>query len=118
MRVPKEKASRLAIRLGDALYGTITETISDGMRKISVHRKNGVGAGILAKRGHFEKALPSTTIVNVSPGPVFVAWDGIGYKLCHSLREIQADDNLTLIGSLEDSLRRLHPQCQCHTYLH
>lgn len=36
-------------------------------------------------------------------GPIFIAWDGENYVIRHSLKEIQADDNLTLIGSLEGS---------------
>lgn len=107
--MPKKKASKLTIPPGAEIYGTVTETISDGIRKISVHGEAGIGTGILIKRGHFEKVLPSATIVNVLPGPVFVAWDGIDYKLCHSLREIQADDNLTLIGSLEDIPSHIPP---------
>jgi DNA-binding transcriptional regulator YiaG len=41
--------------------------------------------------------------VGLEAGRIFIAWDGENYVIRHSLKEIQADDNLTLIGSLEGS---------------
>lgn len=100
-RVPKKKSSRVSIPSGAAIYGTVTETFSRGVREIHVHGDGGPLTSISIKRGKFETSLPGTTIVGAPPGPIHVAWDGIGYKLCSSLREIQADDSLTLIGSIE-----------------
>lgn len=100
--MPKKKPSQpFAIPPGAAIYGTVTEIFVEGRREIWVHGDGGPRTGIRVKRGVFEKVLPSATILNVGTGPVYVAWDGIGYKLCRALREIQADDNLTLIGSIE-----------------
>ena len=112
MRVRKTKPSQpFAIPQGAAIYGTVTETSLQGQRAILVHGEGGPGTGIRVKRGAFEIALPSTTIVGVPPGPIYVAWDGIGYKLCGSLREIQADDNLALIGSV-GSVEGVIPRAQ------
>jgi hypothetical protein len=104
VRVRKTKPSQpFAIPKGAAVYGTVRETLSQGQRAILVYGEGGPGTGIRVKKGAFEIALPSTTIVGVPLGPIHVAWDGIGYKLCASLREIQADDKLTLIGSVENT---------------
>lgn len=104
MRVRKAKPSQpFAIPQGAAIYGTVAETLLQGQRAILVHGDGGPGTGIRVKRGTFEIALPSATIVGVPPGPIHVAWDGIGYKLCRWLKEIQADDKLTLIGSVESA---------------
>jgi DNA-binding Xre family transcriptional regulator len=60
--------------------------------------------------------MPSTvhspvavSIVGLPAGPIFIAWDGEQYVIKHSLKEIQADDNLTLIGSLEGSKVQTSP---------
>lgn len=105
----KKSPQPFAVPQGAAIYGTVTETISQGHRAILVHGDGGPMTGIRVKRGAFEITLPSTTIINVPPGPAFVAWNGIGYKLCQSLKEIQADDSLILIGSVEGVLRQSPP---------
>lgn len=110
MRVRKTKPSQpFAIPQGAAIFGTVTETLTHGQRALLVHGEGGPGTSIRVKRGAFEIGLPATTIVGVHPGPIHVAWDGIGYKLCHSLREIQADDKLTFIGSVEGVPRQSPP---------
>ena len=97
----KKPPQPFAIPQGAAIYGTVTESFSQGNRTILVHGEGGPTTGVRVKKGVFEITLPATTIVGVSPGPIHIAWDGIGYQICRSLKEIQADDRLTLIGSVE-----------------
>jgi hypothetical protein len=103
MRLSKPEATKNRIPFGAAIYGTVTETVSQGRRAILIHGDGGPFASIFVKRGAFESVLPSAKILGIPAGPVFVAWDGVNYEIRQSLREIQADDNLTLVGSLGGS---------------
>ena len=103
IRVSKPKSSKIRIPFGAAIYGTVTETVSQGVRTVSVQGYGGPFTSLFVKRGAFETLLPSASIVTVPGGPIFIAWDGEQYVIKHWIKEIQADDNLTLIGSLEDS---------------
>ncbi len=105
IRVSKPKSSKSRIPFGAAIYGTVTETFSQGgARTVSVQGYGGPFTSLFVKRGAFETFLPSATIVTSwATGPIFIAWDGEQYVIKHWIKEIQADDNLTLIGSLEDS---------------
>jgi DNA-binding Xre family transcriptional regulator len=97
------KSPKIRIPIGAAIYGTVTETVSQGVRTVSIHGDGGPFTSIFVKRGAFETVLPFASIVGLGAGRTFIAWDGENYVMKHSLKEIQADDNLTLIGSLEGS---------------
>ena len=103
IRVSKPKSSKSRKPFGAAIYGTVTETVSQGHRTILVHGDGGPFTPLVVKRGAFETFLPSATIMVLRAGPIFIAWDGEQYVIKNSLKEIQADDNLTLIGSVEGS---------------
>ena len=98
------KSPKILIPFGAAIYGTVTETVSQGVRTVLLHGDSGPFTSLLVKLGAFEAPLPSASFVGVSAaGPIFIAWNGEGYDIKHSLKEIQADDNLTLIASVEGS---------------
>ena len=105
----KPKSSKIRIPFGAAIFGTVTETVSQGVRTVLVHGDGSPNASLFVKRGAFEATLPSTSIVGVTAAPIFIAWDGEGYVIRRSLKEIQADDNLTLIGSVEGSQLQASP---------
>ncbi len=108
IRVSEPESPKIRIPFGAAIYGTVTETVSQGARTVSV-QGGGPFTSLFVKRGAFEAVLPSASIVGLPAGPIFIAWDGEQYVIKHSLKEIQADDNLTLIGSLEGSKVQTSP---------
>jgi hypothetical protein len=85
---------------GAAIYVSVTAGVSNGTPVIHVHGPGGPQTSGTAKKGATEVVLPSTTILNVSPGTWHVAWDSIGYRLMPTLESIQETDDLTLIGSV------------------
>ena len=85
---------------GAAIYASVTVSFSEGIGRVHVHGLGGPGTSATAKKGPIAVVLPSTTMINVSPGKWHVAWDGIGYRLMPTLESIQETDDLTLIGSV------------------
>jgi hypothetical protein len=103
----KRKNSKIEIPPGAVIYGEAKRTKLGDIPAITVHGIGGFGTSLTAKKipkngKPIEVALPSATIVGASPDARYVAVDGETYVTRETLEEIQVDDNLRLIGMVDD----------------
>jgi hypothetical protein len=98
----KQKNSRVKLPPGAVIYGKATSITVDGTRVVRVHGTGGPLTSLIAKKGHIQIDLPSATMVGASPDSKYVAWAGESYVLRPTLESILEDDNLILIGRVDD----------------